>query len=170
MTTLIITRILVSITTVTVASGQSSYALIEPSGTGPDVTGSDSINATLWNTTDTVGNNTGTPAQQFIHNESVADPPTKASHHELELDAIGSENKMISQNVTSAYVEEPLKRKETIKFLNNITNAVKRAVITQQLRYCPYSDLCMFSFNMTPPKDNVSACTRCSCTNHNFQT
>ena len=41
--------------------------------------------------------------------------------------------------VSSDYVDELLKRNETVKFLNSITNEIKRSVIMNQLKFCPYS-------------------------------
>ena len=81
----------------------------------------------------------------------------QTSYHDLELEGI----------VTTAYVEELLNRNETKEFLNKIENDVQREVITEQLRQCPYSELCTFSFNLSLPKRNVSACANCSCTNNN---
>ena len=65
--------------------------------------------------------------------------------------------------VSSDYVDELLKRNETVKFLNSITNEIKRSVIMNQLKFCPYSKLCTFSFNLVAPKGNISACLQCSC-------
>ena len=69
--------------------------------------------------------------------------------------------------VSSDYVDELLKRNETVKFLNSITNEIKRSVIMNQLKYCPYSKLCTFSFNLVAPKENISACLECSCPGDN---
>ena len=79
----------------------------------------------------------------------------------------GTTHENISSNETSVspeYVEELLNSTETKEFLKTIENELKRKVIIEQLRNCPYSDLCTFSFNLTLPKDNVSACANCSCT------
>ena len=69
--------------------------------------------------------------------------------------------------VSSDYVDELLKRNETVKFLNSITNEIKRSVIMNQLKYCPYSKLCTFNFNLVAPKENISACIACSCPGDN---
>ena len=76
-------------------------------------------------------------------------------------------NETTSINITSEYVEELLQRNETMAFLNSIPNHVKRSVITEQLRYCPYSNMCTFSFNLTLPEGNVSAHLECSCSEGN---
>ena len=90
----------------------------------------------------------------------------QTSSHDLSLEGNILENETSKENVTSPDVEELMNRDETKTFLNSIKNDVKREVITEQLRHCPYSELCTFSFNLSLPKDNVSACANCSCTNN----
>ena len=89
----------------------------------------------------------------------------QTSYRDLSFEGDILENETNKENLTSLDIEELLNRNETKEFLNSIKNDVKRKVITEQLRQCPYSELCTFSFNLSLPKGNVSACANCSCTN-----
>ena len=103
-----------------------------------------------------------TTAQLFSGWSPITVSLPQTSFRDLEL-AFGNETS--AENVTSAYVEELLNRNDTKAFLNGIKNEVQREVITEQLRQCPYSELCTFSFNLSLPAGNVSACANCSCSN-----
>ena len=60
--------------------------------------------------------------------------------------------------------EELFRYKETTEFLDSFKNDVQREIISYQLRYCPYTALCTFSFNLFLAEAvDVSTCSPCSC-------
>ena len=116
-------------------------------------------------------NNTDLQNESDISKTTSANRPTDESDfNDTETTTVAvlsqgrcEENVTENVTVTIACVEELLERSETLDFQRSFLNTVKRTVVAEQLRFCPYSALCVFSFNLTLPKGNLSACARCSC-------
>ena len=74
--------------------------------------------------------------------------------------------KIFYPNLTFQIVEL-LHKTKTKEYLDTISDEAKKSVIREQLKYCPYSELCTFSLNLILPKDNISSCSACSCRSDN---
>ena len=70
------------------------------------------------------------------------------------------------EEITLKTMDRLLQMDDTRKYLQGIADQSQQIVLTEQLRYCPFTDLCMFSFNLTPPRSGyTSPCRACSCGN-----
>ena len=70
-----------------------------------------------------------------------------------------------NEPLTQQNVTDLLAKEVTQAYLNSLVDDIQRIIVTEQLRYCPYTEMCKFSFNLTIPLDFESPCDHCSCKN-----
>ena len=65
--------------------------------------------------------------------------------------------------LTLETVEKLLQREDTQAYLDSFTDETQKKVVKTHLQFCPYTNLCNFSFLRFLPSGFTSSCDSCSC-------